>query len=439
MASHVLLGSATAAVLATAMTVPVHAGGFGIPEVGVRRTAMASTIGRPDEASAIYHNPAGLVLRPGWNVYVSMGLSIVNTEFELQRWERSDEFLGVPANGDGYYDPVRPSRAMGVVPMIAATGELLPGKLVLGAALFVGSAQGAAFEREAVTRYHLIDGYIVAPQAVVAAAYQVTDTLSVGASAGVLHMRIHGKREVFPIIDGMDVSNLTGTRPELLLDGKGWAPTWMVAAFGRPHPRVTWGATITGRVDTTLEGPVEITYSDDSRQPGDKLVGTQTTTQLLPWAFMAGANFDVTPHVEIGTEFRYWLYRQYKKQHTDIVGIFLVRELETLKNYNDSWQVSGGVRVHDLAFSPRLELMAGSHYDRTPAPPGTVTLDQPTFNHIGLHSGARYTTGRFRLGLSYIHYWYDIPTVTTSITAPPSNMRGTGSNNIFTVSVEAQL
>ena len=44
---------------------------------------------------------------------------------------------------------------------------------------------------------------------------------------------------------------------------------------------------------------------------------------------------------------RYWLYRQYKKQHTDIVGIFLVRELDTVKNYNDSWQVSGGVRVHD--------------------------------------------------------------------------------------------
>ena len=28
----------------------------------------------------------------------------------------------------------------------------------------------------------------------------------------------------------------------------------------------------------------------------------QTTTQMLPWAFMAGANFDVTPHIEIGAE-----------------------------------------------------------------------------------------------------------------------------------------
>src|SRR6185436_18364364 len=117
------------------------------------------------------------------------------------------------------------------------------------------------------------------------------------------------------------------------------------------------------RIDATMEGPVTITYSDDAAQPGDTLKGTQKTTQLLPWAFMGGVNFDVTPQIEVGTEFRYWLYRQYKKQHTDVTGIFLVRELETTKNYNDSWQISGGVRVHDLAAAPRLDLMLGSHFD----------------------------------------------------------------------------
>jgi long-chain fatty acid transport protein len=435
MASHVRLLS----ILTLLSTTAAFAGGFGIPEIGVRRTGMASIIGRPDEASSIYHNPAGLVLQPGWNIYLSMGLSIVNTEFELKPWDQSDRFLDAEANANGYYSPVKPSRAMGVVPMLAATGEIIPGKLTLGAGLFVGNAQGAAFEDDAVTRYHLIDGYIVAPQAVIAAAYRINESISVGASAGVLHMRIHGKREVYPIVNGMDVSMITGSRPELILDGKGWAPTWQVAAFGQPHERVTWGATITGRVDTTLEGPVEITYSDDAPQPGDKLIGTQKTEQLLPWAFMAGANVDVTPNIEIGTEFRYWLYRQYKKQHTDVVGIFLVRELETMKNYRDSWQVAGGVRVHDLKFAPKLDLMMGTHFDRTPAPPETVTLDQPTFNHVGLHTGARYTAGRFRIGASYIHYWYDIPTIEGSTTAPPSNVRGNGTNNIFTVSVEAAL
>jgi len=423
--------------LAAAM--PARAGGFGVPEIGVRRTAMGSIIGRPDDPSAIYHNPAGLVLQHGWRIYASFGLSLLDTEFSLAPWQDSDKFLGTTPGTDGYYSAVHPTRALGVIPMLAATAELIPDKLVVGAAVYVGNATGAAFDKDAVTRYHLIDGYIVAPQAVLAAAYQVADTISIGASIGVLDLQIHGERDVFPVIDGNDVSMLTGSRPKLVLDGSGWAPTWMLAVFGHPHPRVTWGATLTGRVDATLSGPVQITYSDDAQQPGDMLVGTQTTSQMLPWAFMAGANVDVTPNVEIGGEFRYWLYRQYQRQHTDIVGIFLVRELDTMKNYRDSWEASTGLRVHDLAAAPRLDLMAGFNYDKSPAPPNTVTLDQPSFTHFGLHAGARYSLGRYRFGASYIYYRYLIPTITDSITLPPSNVRGNGSNNIMTLSVEATL
>ena len=425
------------AVMVAART--ANAGGFVIPDIGVRRTAMAAVIGRPDEGAALYHNPAGLTLQHGWHLYLSMGLAVIRSEFQLHSWTESDRFLGITPDSDGYYAPIKPTRAMGVIPMLALTGELIPNKLVMGAGIYVGNAQGAGFGENAVTRYHLIDGYVVAPQAVLAAAYQVTDSLSLGATAGLLNLRIHGRREVFPIVNGMDISSVTGTRPELELDGTGWAPSWSVAAFGKPHPRVTWGATLTGRIDATMSGPVVITFSDDASVPNDQLRGTQTTTQLIPWAFMAGANVDVTPHLEVGAEARYWLYRQYKKQHTDVTGIYLVRELETTKNYNDSWQVSGGARVHDLAALPNLDLMLGTHFDRTPAPSSTLTLDQPSFKHIGIHSGARYTVGRYRVGASYLRYFYDVPTVTDSTTSPPSNFRGHGANHIFTVSVEARL
>jgi len=430
---------ALAALVITLAGGPAGAGGFVIPDIGVRRTAMAAVVGRPDEGSAIYHNPAGLVLQHGWHAYLSLGLAVIRSEFQLHSWADSDRFLGVTPDSNGYYQPIKPTRAMGVIPMLALTGELIPDKLVMGAALYVGNAQGAGFAPDAVTRYQLIDGYVVAPQAVLAASYQVTDTVALGASAGILNLRIHGRREVFPIVNGVDISGLTGTRPQLELDGNGWAPSWSVAAFGKPHPRVTWGATITGRVDATMTGPVVITYSDDASVPGDQLKGTQTTTQLIPWTFMAGANVDVTPQLELGAEARYWLYSQYKKQHTDIVGIFLVRELDTIKNYNDSWQVSGGARLHDLAAIPNLEVMAGTHYDRTPAPSSTLTLDQPSFTHIGVHTGVRYTVGRYRIGASYLRYFYSVPTVTDSTTTPPTNFRGSGANHIFTVSVDVSL
>lgn len=429
-----LVIAALAALLGSA-----QAGGFGIPEIGVRRTAMGAIIGRPDDGSAIYHNPAGLSLQPGWNIYVSMGVALISTEFRLAPWDRSDEFLGAMPESDGYYAAIKPSRAMGVIPMLAVTGEILPGKLFMGAGLYVGNAQGAAFDKNDVTRYHLIDGYVIAPQAVIAVSYKINDQISVGGSVGVINMRVHGKRDVFPIINGSDFSSYAGTKPELVLDGEAWAPSLQVSAFGRPHPKVTWGATINKRVDATLEGPVEITFSDDAQVPGDMLIGRHETKQMIPWSFMAGAMFDVHPKVEIGTEARYWLYRQYKTQLTDVSGIAIVDKLETKKNYHDSWEVSGGVRVHDLAAAPGLDLMAGVQFDRSPAPPQTVTLDQPSFTHPASHVGARYSVGRYRFGASWVHYFYLIPTVEDSTTTPPSNFKGHGSNNIFTLSLEARL
>ena len=74
-----------------------------------------------------------------------------------------------------------------------------------------------------------------------------------------------------------------------------------------------------------------MTYGADAPDANAVLEGEQTTTQLLPWTFQAGTNVDVSPHLELGAELRYYLYRQYQHQHTDITGIFLLHELDTVR------------------------------------------------------------------------------------------------------------
>jgi len=415
-----------------------HAGGFGIPEIGIRETAMGAVIGRPDDGSAIYHNPAGLVLLPGVQLYLSTGLALPRTTLRLAPWDQSDRYLGAP-EADGYYASITPSRAFAVIPMLAVTAELLPHRLYAGLGLYVANATGAAFRENSLARYHLIEGYIVAPQLMGAIAYQLRPDIALGASLGAVNMRVHGRRYIFPVIEGNDVSSIIGSQAEVTLDGTAWAPAWTIGAYGSPHPRVTWGAAIVGRIDATLEGPVRIRYSDDAPTPGDTLEGKQATSMLLPWTFEAGVHVDVSPFVELGTEARYWLYHQYKRQHSDIVGIFLLRELDTPKNYTDSWEVSAGARVHDLVSRPRVELMAGGNYDSSPAPANTITLDQPIFAHYGVHAGVRYALAHYRIGLSYTHYWYTVPTITDSVTIPPTNLRGHGDNHIVTIGIEAKL
>lgn len=420
------------------------AGGFGIPEVGARRTGMAAVVGRPDEPSSVFHNPAGLTLLPGIHVYATFGLSLISTEFNLRPWEDSDRFIDAPVDADGYYPTTRPTRAVGAIPMLTVSSEIIRNKLYGAIAGYVSNGTGAGFSEDDVTRYHLIDGYIISPTMTGVLGYRVNPRLSVGAGAGMMKVLIHGRRYFFPIIKRengtkQDLTALAGTKPELVVDGEDWAFTWNAGVLVTPMPKLTIGATVIGRVDPELVGPVKVTYSDDAATPGDQLNGFAITKLILPWTFLAGANYDATPQLEVGVEGRYYLYRSYKEQVTQLNNIPFAQELRTPKNYTDSWQAAGGVRVHDLASAPALELMAGTHYDKTPAPKETVTFDQPTFSHFGLHAGARYQLGRYRLAATYIHYWYRIPNTERSLTLPPTNFRGEGGNNIFTVSIEAQL
>ena len=104
----------------------------------------------------------------------------------------------------------------------------------------------------------------------------------------------------------------------------------------------------------------------------------------------------------------------------------------------DSDAPGGGARVHDFGAGP-LELMAGTNYDTTPEPASSLSLDEPLFTHYGIHVGVRYPVGRFRVGASYTHYWYIVPTASDSVTLPPTNVTGHGDNHIMTLSVEASL
>ncbi len=441
-ATPAIVRSSALSIICFALAAPgvADAGGFGVPELGARRTGMAATIGRPDEPSAVFHNPAGLTLGHGWRAYVSLGLAKLSTEFQLRPWVDSELYLDDPVDGDGYYPAARPTRAAAVLPMIVVTKELVPDRWFAAAALYVPNATGAKFEDDAVTRYHLIDGYIVAPLFELSAAYRASEVWSFGASAGIMNVRLHGFRNLYPVLMGADLSNLFGSNATLTIDGSDWVPGWRLGVLAQPlGGRLSLGASVTGRIDLQLRGPIEIVYGDDAADPGNVLAGTATTELLLPWTFHAGANYDVTRQLEVGAELRYYLYRQYDRQRTEIEDIFLITELVTEKNYRDSYQLSGGVRVHDLAVAPALELMLGGHWDRTPAPPQTVTLDQPTFSHAGLHTGLRYTHGRHRFGATYVHYWYDIPTIEGSVTEPASNVRGDGVNDIVSVSMETSL
>jgi long-subunit fatty acid transport protein len=412
-------------------------GGYANPEVGERRTGMGAAIGRPDDLSAVYHNPAGLTLRPGLRLYVSAGVIAMGTNLRLRPWPESRRFIDAPVDAEGYYPSVSPRHSVAPIPLIVAASSLWTDRLVGAVSFFVPNAGGAFFEKDAVTRYHLKDSYLVAAVTAFSAAYALRPWLSVGAGFELVYVRLRGSRDLFPIMNGQDLSGFLGSASSLELNGSDLVPGWNAGVLVWPHRRLSVGVSVISRTDLELAGDVVGRTGPDA--PGAfELKGAQRTEMLLPWTFLFGANVDVTRYLEVGAELRWYLLRQFKNQHTDIEGIEIITELDSPKNFRDSWQLSGGLRVHSLVRG--WEWMAGAHYDRTPAPSSTVSLESPFFNHVGLFSGARYQLGaRYRLGLTYLHYWYLERRVEDSITTPPSNFVGSGNNHIVTLTLEATL
>jgi long-subunit fatty acid transport protein len=415
------------------------AGGFGVVEFGMRRTAMGAVIGRPDDPSAIYHNPAGLILTRGTSLYLASGLMLPRTDFLVRPWSGSERYLTDPVDASGYYPPVNPDRAFAVIPMIAASTDLGRDDLALGLALYFPNAVGGSFREDSVARYHLISSYVVGAHLTAAVAYRPHRVISLGVAGSMVYIRSAGERHFYPSLGGLDLGGLLGSDATLSVEGADWQGMATLSLLFTPHPRLSFGAAVLTRVDVALEGELTLRSGSDALTPFT-WSGTHRTELLFPWTIHLGLNVDVLRWLELGLELRYYLYSQFVEQRTTIEGIPFLTELVVPKNYHDSVQASGGFRA-TLSFLPRLEVMLGLHYDRTPAPSSTVSLDQPSFNHLGLHSGLRYRLGdRLRLSLSYAHYFYLERGTDRSVQqSPPSNYRASGHGELLTIATEIFL
>ncbi|MCB9558761.1 MAG: outer membrane protein transport protein [Deltaproteobacteria bacterium] len=425
---------------ATAAPTPADAQGYAVPETGLRKNAMGAVIGRPDELAAVYHNPAGLALQRGTQLYASVASVFINTELRLRPWTHSSDFLGDPVDAENYYPADSPS-AFAAIPMLVVSTELWPERLVGALSLYVPNAAGARFGKDSVVRYHLLDAYIFAGFFTATLAYRLAPWMQVGAGLSLAYVRIRSTRLIFSAdLLGNDLSGLLGKRSVLEFNGDDILP---VANFGllvRPHSSLSLGFAFVSGYSPKLKGEVSIAFGDDSPLPGEVFSGRQTTTTEAPWLFFFGANWDVTRWLEVGAELRYYLHSVVKEQVTrlEIEALPLLDELRQLKNWRDNYQVSGGINVKPLEGHP-LELMAGIHFERAASPSYAIVVEAPSFNHIGAHGGVRYAWRAYRIGLAFAHYRYLQRQTEHSVTFPPTNFIGRGYSNLLALVLERRF
>jgi long-subunit fatty acid transport protein len=312
---------------------------------GARRNGMAASVARPDDLTALFHNPAGLADQRGLRFHASSLVFTGSTEVRLQALDPArfpainPEGCGEggappcpwPIAADGYYArPIETGTVVGAAPFVGVGSDLgfahpRLGDLVIAAAVFLPDLMGGAWDAGTPAAYHVIDATFLVLAVTVGAGWRIGDTVAVGAALSYNHMRLSQSRKISPT----DVLTPAGEPPDLLaqtaqatigdvvLDyhGVDHGLGWTAGLLLDPLPWLSLGLTYGGATAARFEGALTIeaphlagttSIEDALRGLGYKVPRGLSVEQSLPHAFFFGINVRPVEWLELGLDYRVW-------------------------------------------------------------------------------------------------------------------------------------
>ena len=441
---------------------------------GARRSGMIATIGAPDDASAVFHNPAGLADQPGTQIYFFLSPGIVDPRFRLKAHDptlypeinpkgcEQDGSCPWPIDDEGYYEQsITAERSFGIQPFLAATTDLgfispAAKDVVVALAVFAPNAYAAYLPEDAPTAYHVIGGLFLVGTATLGVGYRPHPKIALGASISYNYMHISLSQKMSAVDaltpPGQSPTSLASMAQGLVGDirmdfsGVDHGVGWSAAILLNPEPWIGLGITYSGathpnfRGDVSLYGTKEMAKDPDDFRNVVEGVGYKLPDELeiqmpIPHALAFGLNLKLAWWVEVGIEGRFWFYQVYEKQVIRPIydaqksGTEPMTEasLSKAKDYNLSYQLTGGFLFRPLYNHQGLELMVGTGYDDSPIPDSTFSLENPSLAHWKVAAGVRWAINqRWSVALTYYINIFVPRDIKNSTTNPPTNVQGDG-------------
>lgn len=472
-------GTCTAAVVAALIVcgeAASWAGGFTLSSFGGRRGGMLANAGRPDEPTALIHNPAGLADQPGVQTYLFVSPAILSLGFEMQALDGA-RYTGInpagcgsdgavpcpwPVGADGYYTRrIEPERTFGVLPYLGGSTDLgfaSPSlrDVVVSLAFHAPNFYGAFFPEDAPTAYGFIGGMFLVSSATLGAGWRINEHVAVGASVSynLMHISMSQKLSVIDLLteEGAAPGGTAQLAQTALGDvrleyaGIDHGVGWGAAVLLSPVQWLGIGLGYNGATPARFRGDVSLIptgrYVDDERAArelardlGYALPRRLQLQMSVPHGLVAGVNVALGAHVELGLDLRLWLYNLCGRQEIEPLyddgdtgeRPITTESLSRDKDYRVSYQVTGGVLVRPWRTLRGLEVMAGAGYDQSPIPDDTLTIDNPSLSQIKVSSGVRWRIDpHWRVSATYMLVLYLRRDITTSQVNPPNNIRGAG-------------
>lgn len=402
------------------------AGGFYLPEVGARATALAAGGAAHNvDPSAVVHNPAGMAGQRGTRIELSGLLALPSIHY----FKRP---VTDPATGETLaFDGVTNEGPPAIVPFLAAQTDLIGHGVLIGLAVHAPFGAHLEYPEDGSQRHVVTSLALRTIFAGPAVTFWITDELSIGATLDYVFsdLAIH-QRNALQFVTGDPEAN-PNPAPEVegstAIDVKD--AFTITSRFGILYQtrRFSLGATL--RLPTTLRmkgeavvenGTITALLDDEGNelQPRGRRVDDVAIDLPLPLILAIGARLELFPWLEIGFEGSWQRWRTF-----DALTVDFANEHELLptpganlydvraeNGWHDTIALRLGVESIPIESLP-LAIRAGVLFDQSPIDDRHFDLLAPDSDKLGVSVGLGYTfeltdTIGLDVAAAYLHLFF---------------------------------
>jgi long-chain fatty acid transport protein len=398
------------------------AGGFYVPEVGGRATAMgAAVVADGDDPSAVFHDPANLVHTEGFQVEVAADLVLPQVTFFRRP-------LTDPNTGQSiHFDGASNTNSLVAVPFLGMSYRVAP-KIAVGFAVDVPFGATLDFPTEGSQRDLVTSIALKAISFSPSVAVEVAPGFALGASANIINASlVLDQRNAMPFVTG---------DPEFYPDPQGELQGTTHLSASDPF---SLGATIGAsyrtadnglRIGASVMTPVKLHMEGDARVENPAISGLfdannqqiqsqgVRTDQIkiaipLPLVARVGVAARLASHVRAEADVNWTRWSTFQSLDIDFVheydliqtpGAYLY-DVHVANNWHDSWTARLGIEAEP--FEQPIALRAGLVFDQSPIDDRHFSVLTPDSDKFGITAGARWTqsvgTHKLDFQLAFAH------------------------------------
>jgi len=361
--------------------------GFLIYEHGAAAMAMAGAfISVANDASAIWHNPAGIAFLKGTHVSVGTTLISSNSTMTLTQWPYPQPQKTWDQDKQIFY----PS----TVYFTQSIGE----KVTLGFGFFSPYGLGASWPKENQLRYlgykDDMKTFFFNPTVGV----KLTDQLSIGAGFSYIYSTVK-----FKLVELADFTGYGFSRYDVPAELEGNGNSWAFNA-GLLYRAEKFSFGVNWRSSFNIDYKGDLTLDKTSVPAPLKPFLPETsggkTTFKFPNIFGIGASVTPTERLLLSFDIHYVLWSRFDKYVVTFDNAAL-DPLETLENWKDSFTFRLGGQY---TISPKFCVRAGVMYDLTPQPVESMDPLLPDADRVAVTAGFGWTLAKnLVLDLTFHH------------------------------------